>query len=132
MVDIGGFYSPDDEYRHVVVGTDDGNITEFFYHPTKGHGHTLLTNLPQVTRLSAFYAPNNESYNRRVLLSSKAAGLSDLSELRFSPVDGQINNVLLNGQSITDVGGFYSGDDKLSHGALAGASGKIQELFYGP
>jgi hypothetical protein len=132
VADICCFYSPDDKYRHVIVGSSDGNITEFFYHPKKGSGQTVLTNVPNLKRLGGFYAPNHNSYNRRVLVLSQGQKLLDLSEIRYSPADGAITNPLLQGADVADLGGFYSADDKMAHAILALRSSDIEELFYGP
>jgi hypothetical protein len=39
---VDGFFSSDDNYRHAIVATNDGNVREIFYNPQTGLGETVL------------------------------------------------------------------------------------------
>jgi hypothetical protein len=143
IVDICGFYSPDDHYRHVLVGSSDGTITEIYYQPQKGISETVLGKVPNLVKLAGFYTETNDPYSRRALAVSKipqtspdcvaaaSSGDSGLTEIRYSSPNGAVTTSLMQFWGTVDIGGFYSPDDKYSHGIIALASGAIDELFYG-
>ena len=81
IVDIGCFFSDDDNYRHVVVGTGDGNITEIYYHPAYGISQTLIGNVPGLIKISSFYIPTDNFFNRRIQVLDSS---SRLYEFRYS------------------------------------------------
>jgi hypothetical protein len=41
---VGGFYTPDDGFRHVIAGMADGSIHEIFYSPYYGIFDTTVWN----------------------------------------------------------------------------------------
>jgi hypothetical protein len=44
ITSVGGFYTPDDGFRHVIVGMADGSIHEIFYSPYYGIFDTTVWN----------------------------------------------------------------------------------------
>lgn len=129
VVDIGCFYSHDDNYRHVIATTDDGNLREIFFHPQKGIHSTVLTYIPGLTRVTAFYTSDNDFYNRRIQVLTKK---NEIYEVRYHPVNGVITHLLLKetNESIVDIGGFFSPDDNIMHCIALYEHGNIKELFY--
>ena len=44
VVGVGGFYTPDDGYRHAIVGLTDGTVHEVYYSPAVGIFDATLEN----------------------------------------------------------------------------------------
>jgi len=132
IIDIAGFYSPDDQYRHVIVGLEGDVITEIFYNPQTGIGMAPLGDFAGLSRLGAFFDANNNFYNRRVLTLWNAATESFLGEIRYSSPYGLVKNTFMEVDGAIDVGGFYSPDDDFAHGILSFGSFDIKEVFYRP
>jgi hypothetical protein len=130
LTDIGGFYSPDDDLRHAITASLDGTITEIFYSPTKGIHTAVLATIPGVRRISAFYAPKSQLYSRRVLVMYEDGGTRNICELRYSSASRVLRNELGAAPGAADLGGFFSGDDQMSHCVIGFTSGESREFFY--
>ncbi len=124
-----GFFSPDDGYRHAIVATKDGNISEVFFNPHVGQGKEVLRNdgLGGIVDLAAFFT-DDDNY-RHVIVASEGG---KVSEIFFRPDLGQGIALLGNFNGIVAVAGFFSPDDKYRHAIVATADGNIYELFYNP
>jgi hypothetical protein len=129
LVDVGGFFSPDDGYRHAIVGAVGGTITEIFYHPDFGIFQSVIATIPDLGRVSSYYADRDQFFNRRVQALTNAGRVH---EVRFHPDFGVISVVLFNPGSLVDLGGFYSGEDDDRHAIFATVDGGVQELFFAP
>jgi hypothetical protein len=129
LVDVGGFFSPDDGYRHAMVGTADGTITEIFYSPDFGIFQTAIAAIPDLARVSGYYADGDKFFNRRVQALTNGGRIH---EVRYSPAFGVMRAVLFNPGVLVDLGGFYSNDDNYSHSILARFDGGVKELFFVP
>src|SRR5262249_25084453 len=125
----GSFYSPDDHYRHAIVATADGDVTELFYHPSTGTGRALLGNFPGVTHVSAFYADDDPQFRRRVLVADGAGRIHDI---RFGAPGEVAIDLRTVASNVVDVGGFFSSDDNYRHAIVAAGDGSVRELFYKP
>ncbi len=80
IVAVAGFYSEDDTYRHLVVATRDGKVRDYFYHPSRPHGETVLGTYPGVLDIAAFY--NADDHYRVVLVATKDG---TVREVYFQP-----------------------------------------------
>ncbi|KWK76864.1 N,N-dimethylformamidase beta subunit family domain-containing protein [Burkholderia ubonensis] len=129
LVDVGGFFSPDDGYRHAMVGTADGTITEIFYRPNFGIFQTPVATVPDLVRVSGYYADGDSFFNRRVQALTNGGRVH---EVRYSPAFGVMRAVLFNPGALVDLGGFYTNDDNFRHSIFATPRGDVQELFYVP
>jgi hypothetical protein len=129
LVDVGGFFSPDDGYRHAIVGTADGTVTEIFYNPDFGIFQTPVATIPDLARVSGYYADGDQFYNRRVQVLTNGGRVH---EVRYNPAFGIMRVVLYNPGSLVDLGGFHTGDDDYRHSIFATPAGGIQELFFTP
>lgn len=129
IVDVGGFFSPDDNYRHAIIGTADGNVTEIYFNPGVGIFQAVIANVPDLAKVSAYYAANDNFFNRRVQVLSNGGRIH---EVRYEPKSGIMRTVLFNTGGLVDIGGFFSGDDSFRHAILATPRGDVQELFFNP
>jgi hypothetical protein len=121
-------YSDDDQYRHAIVSTLNGDVFEFFYHPTKGTGQTLLSNLTNITDVGCFYS-TDDSY-RHVIVGTQNG---NLTEIFYSPTKGQGQTVIAN---ITNAGRLstYYVENALYNRRVqvATSGGEVQEVRYNP
>jgi hypothetical protein len=129
LVDVGGFFSSDDGYRHAVVGTASGNVTEIYYHPHFGISQAVVASVPNLVRVSGYYADGDRFFNRRVQALTSGGRIH---ELRYHPNFGIMRVVLFNPGKLVDIGSFYTGDDDFRHAIFARPEGLIQELFFKP
>ena len=129
LVDVGGFFSDDDGYRHAIVGVADGTVTEIYYNPDFGIFQVEIANIPDLTRLSGYYAGGDRFFNRRV---QGLTGGGRIHEVRYHPDFGITRAVLFNACPLVDLGGFYTADDDYRHSILATPGGDVQELFFTP
>jgi hypothetical protein len=85
IVGVGGFFSGDDNYRHAIVATSNGNVTEIFYNPYLGQGQVVLANFdPAVSTIAGvagFFSPDD---NFRHVLVATSDG--NIHEILYSPV----------------------------------------------
>jgi hypothetical protein len=125
VVDVGGFYSPDDGYRHAIVATGDGRVSEIYYGQF-GVSQTPIAWIPDLTRLSAYYADGDAFFARRVQVLTSGA---QVHEVRYDPRFGVLRAVLTNPGPLIDLGGFYSADDGFCHAIFAPTHGGIEELY---
>jgi hypothetical protein len=127
IVACDGFFSPDDNYRHAIVGIGDGNVSEIFFNPQTGQGQTVISNLVGLVDVGAFYSADD---NYRHALGATSDG--DLWEVFFSPNTGIGRARLGNIPGIVRVAGFFSPDDNYRHAIVATSDGSVYELFYHP
>ncbi len=127
VADIGCFYSDDDGYRHVIVGTTDGTITEIYYSPKYGTSSTVIGNVPGLLKVTAFYAPGDNFFNRRIQVLDDAGSLY---EFRYGLNEGVIKTLLITQVGNADIGGFFSGDDDDMHCIIAADDGSVNELYF--
>jgi hypothetical protein len=122
-----GFFSSDDNYRHAIVATDDGNLSELFFNPETGQGQTVLANLAGLADVAAFFTPDD---NYRHVIAATNDG--DIWEIFYNPNAGQGQTVLGNFPGVTRVAGYYTDDDQWRHVVIATSDGNVSELFYHP
>jgi hypothetical protein len=127
IIACDAFFSPDDTYRHAIVGTSDGNVSEVFFNPTTGIGQTLLGNFPGITRVAGFFSPD-DNYRHAIVATSDG----NLYELFYHPQFGQGQALLRNYAGLVDIGAFFSPDDNYRHVIVATAEGYVYELFFHP
>lgn len=84
IVGIGGFFSSDDNFRHAIVGTGDGNVTEIFYNPWVGQGQVVLANfdpaISSVVGVAGFFSAD-DNFRHVVVATSDGK----IHEILFSP-----------------------------------------------
>lgn len=122
-----GFFSPDDSYRHAIVGTSAGSITEIFFNSQSGQGQAQLTDLNGLLDLGAFYS-NDDQYRHVIAATSDG----NIREIFYSPKTGQGQAVLANVPNVIRVSGFFSPDDNFRHAIVATADGRVIEIFFNP
>jgi hypothetical protein len=122
-----GFFSPDDNYRHAIVGTRGGEITEIFFNPQTGQGQALLTTRNGLLDLGAFYS-DDDRYRHVIAATSDG----NVWEVFYNPNTGLGQTVLRNIPNVTRVCGFFSPDDNYRHAIAATSDGQVYEIFFNP
>jgi hypothetical protein len=122
-----GFFSSDDQYRHAIIGTSDGSLTEIFFNPQRGQGQTLLTIQNGLVDLGAFYS-NDDQYRHIITATSDG----NIWEIFYNPSTGLGQTILGNFPNTTHVCGFFSTDDNYRHAIVATADGNVTEIFFNP
>jgi hypothetical protein len=102
-------------------------VYEIFFNPTTGKGQVSLGVFPGIEKISAFYVAHDAFFSRRVVVSTSSGRIF---QIKFSPQAGIIRTVLVNLSDVTDIGGFFSDDDRNRHAIIANGDGDIQELFW--
>jgi hypothetical protein len=127
IVACDAFFSPDDNYRHAVVGTEDGSVWEVFFNPTSGIGRTKVADIPGLVDICSFFTPDDKY--RHILVASSDG---TLWEVFFNPATGIGQANLGNYPGITRIAGFFSNDDGFRHVIIATENGDISEVFFNP
>lgn len=122
-----GFYSDDDGYRHAVVGSDNGTVTEIFFNPGTGIGATQIITQNGLLDLGCFYTQDDQY---RHVITALANG--NIHEIFFNPQTGLGNTLLENIPNTIRVCGFYSNDDNFRHAIVATSDGDVFEIYYHP
>lgn len=122
-----GFYSDDDGYRHAIVGSANGIITEIFFNPQTGIGAKQIVTQFGLLDLGCFYTPNDQY---RHVITALANG--NIHEVFFNPQTGLGDALLGNIPKAIAACGFYSADDNFRHAIVATADGDVIEIYYHP
>jgi hypothetical protein len=129
IVDVGSFFSPDDGYRHAIVGTADGTVTEIFFSLDLRVSQSGIAKILDLAKVSAYYAGGDHFFRRRVQVLT---GGGRIHEVRYHPDFGIMHAVLFNPGPLVDLGGFFTDDDNFRHAILVTTGGDVQELFFNP
>jgi hypothetical protein len=127
LICCDGFFSSDDNYRHAIVATHDGNITEIFFNPNTGQGQTIVASFNGIVDIGAFFTPDD---NYRHVIVATDDG--NVSEVFFNPNTGMGQTVLGAFAGVVRVAAYYSSDDNWRHVVIATSDGNVTELFYHP
>ena len=127
MVALDGFYSPDDQDRHAIVATDDGNVTEIYFKPATGINQTVIASLPGIRDVAAFYS-DDDGYRHAIVAQQDGT----LTEVFYHPAHGIGQAVLGTFPGVGAVAAFYSPDDGYRHAIVAQQDGTLTEVFYHP
>ncbi len=135
IVSIAGFFTSDDNFRHVIVGTDDGNVWEVFYNPQQGLGRTVLSNfdpaVSHIVGIGGFFS-NDDNFRHAIVATDDG----NVTEIFFNPQQGQGQTMLTNFDPavsrIIGIAGFFSNDDNFRHVIVGTDDGKVHEIFYHP
>ena len=122
-----GFYSGDDQYRHAIVGTSDGAITEIFFSPQTGIGQVQIARLDGLVDVGAFYS-DDDQYRHVIAVT----GDGNIWEVYYNPDVGVQQTVIGDIPNAIRVCGFFSGDDNYRHAGVMTRDGRIFEIFYHP
>jgi len=127
VVACDGFYTPDDEFRHAIIGTRDGGVTELFYHPDLGEGRVRVADQTGLRDLAGFWS-DDDRY--RHVITAREGG--EVWEIFFHPSSGIGQVKIATVPGAARVAGFYSDDDHYRHAIVATAGGEVIEIFYHP
>jgi len=60
IVSVAGFFTPDDNFRHAIVATQDGKVTEIFFNPQQGRGQAVIGNFNNIVSVGGFYSDDDK------------------------------------------------------------------------
>jgi hypothetical protein len=129
IVGVGGLYSPDDGFRHAIVGTTDGNMHEIYYSPNVGIFHDVLANFGpnRIVAVGAFYSPDDGARHALVATDDVDSGPTPY-DISFDPGFGI--HVLAHISGTVGIAGFYTNDDGYRHAIVGTGDGTVYEVFY--
>jgi hypothetical protein len=127
IIGSDGFYSPDDGYRHAIVGTADGTVSEIFFNPNTGQGQTALAQQDGLLDVGAFYTDDDQV---RHVITATSDG--NIWEIYYSPAWGLGQALLGNIPGAARVSGFYTPDDGYRHAIVGTTDGAVYEIYYNP
>lgn len=133
VVDVAAFYSHDTGIQRAIVATANGNIVELEWRstattqPGNVFSEKLLTNIPGVTRVSGFFAKDDNFNIVHVVTRS-----GDVHEIFYKDPARIGRSVIATFTDIVDIASFYTDDDQFRHAIVATRSGAINEVFYHP
>jgi hypothetical protein len=127
VIACDGFFSGDDSYRHAIVGTGDGGITEIFFNPQTGLGQTVLVQQQGLLDVGSFYSDDDQY---RHVITVRDDG--NIWEVFYSPKTGLGQALLDNVPNAVRVAGFFSGDDNRRHAIVATRTGDVFEIYFHP
>jgi hypothetical protein len=122
-----GFFSPDDDCRHAIVGTADGTVTEIFFNPNTGQGQTPLVTQSGLLDVGSFYT--DDDHYRHVITATSDG---NIWEIFYNPATGLGQALLGNIPNASRVSGFYTPDDNDRHAIVATTDGSVYEIYYNP
>jgi hypothetical protein len=121
-----GFYTDDDDYRHVIVGASDGQIVEVYFGLARAPVVAPLAKTPGLIDLGAFYT-SDDGYRHVVTLN----GTGDLEEIYYSPKTGISRTKVTTVSGATAVCGFFSPDDGDRHAVVLTVAGQLIDVSFG-
>jgi hypothetical protein len=121
---IGGFYSSDDDDRHIIVGSGNGDVAEIFYETPNSSGSSVLTNLAGTVSVAGFFSSDDNT--RHALIGTNDGNVTEF----FYNSQGHGQSVLTNLDGIIGVAGFFSSDDNTRHALIGTNDGNVTEFFY--
>jgi hypothetical protein len=127
IVACDGFFTPDDQFRHCIVGTADGNVTEIFFNPQKGQGQVVVATIPNLLDVAGFWT-EDDKYRHVIAADQDGA----IWEVYFHPSTGIAKTKIADLPGAAFVASFYSDDDNDRHAIVATAAGDVTEIFYHP
>jgi len=127
VIACDGFFSADDNFRHAIVATTDGGITELFFSPKTGTGQTVLATQTDLLDVGSFYTDDDQY---RHVITATADG--NIWEIFYSPQTALGQAQLSNVPNAVRVAGFFSGDDNYRHAIVATREGAVLEIFFNP
>ena len=127
IVSVGGFFSPDDNYRHAIVATKDGKVTEVFFNPQRGQGQAVLGTFPGIVGVGGFFSADDDCRHAMV-----AGADGKLIDLYFNPLQDVRQLVVATVPDVVAVAGFHSVDDGFRHAIVGTKDGNVSEVFFNP
>ena len=127
VIACDGFFTPDDDFRHAIVGTRDGGVTELFFHPDKGEGRARIADQRGLLDVAGFWS-DDDGYRHAITATDDG----NIWEIFFNPSTGIGRALLGNIPGALRVAGFYSSDDQYRHAIVATDVGEVFELYFQP
>jgi hypothetical protein len=119
LATIAGFFTPDDNYHHAVVGTDDGKLHELWFKPSELPPHTKV--LPDTISgydpskfdpfkgMASFYSTCDNL--RHVVVVENNGHPVDITWKGGNPTNGRSITIPPNDSQIASISGFLSYDE---------------------
>lgn len=126
-VDAGAFLGLN-EVAYALVATAGGEIVELAWHDRSAVRQTLLTTIPDATRISGFY---DKAADKNIAIVATRGG--DVFEITSKDSVVTASRVIRHyADEIIDVGSFYSEDDRQRHAVIGLRGGEIHDFYYDP
>lgn len=125
IFNIAAFYTPDDRRRHVILATDDGQVTEYAYGAGLQPKLTVLGEYGPLIDVAGFFTPDD---GLRHAVLARADGR--LTELYYRQPNAISVAELTNLPGVTAIAGFYTPDDRRRHVIAARSEGQVTEVFF--
>jgi len=133
LVCCDGFFSSNNNFRHAVVGTGEGQIIEFPYSPSVGQTQGITTYLNPFHRgpgigvidLGAFMSEDDQLWH--VVAIDFQRYVWDISwDANNQPQARMLANIA----DALCIAGFYTADDKRRHAIVGTKNGDVIEIYY--
>jgi hypothetical protein len=125
LISCDGFFSADDNFRHAVVATGDGNINEFPYSPVVGQPQGMSTFLNGVIDIGGFTS-DDDRFRHIVALDFQ----NNVWDIAWGNNNQPIARILVNIPNAIRVAGFYTADDQFRHAIVGTSDGNVIEVYY--
>lgn len=132
---IAGFFTPDDNYHHVVATTSDGKLQELYYKPGESpHKTDLPYNISGFhleKGMASFYSPCDDL--RHVVLIDRNGHPVDITWKPNSPTNGKTITIPPTDSQIASISGFLSKDENPNTRHIIVAqndTGQIYDIAY--
>lgn len=120
-----GFFSGDDNFRHAVVGTGNGNITEIPFSPVSGQPQGITAFLNGLLDLGAFTSDDDQF--RHIVAVDFDGNVWDIAWNGNTP---PLRQILARIPNAVRVSGFYTADNQRRHAIVATTDGNVFAVYY--
>jgi hypothetical protein len=126
---VSGYFTPNDQYQHVISTTSDGAVDEVYFNPTKGIVSDHIGCFGDIIASAAFYTPDDDF--QHVIVATRDG---NIREIFFNPGVGihVSEPPLVNIPDVVAVAAFVTPDDHYRIVIIATRDGQIREIFYHP
>jgi len=125
LICCDGFFSGDDNFRHAVVGTGDGNITEIPFSPVGGQPQGITAFLNGLLDLGGFTS-DDDQFGHIVAVDFDG----NVWDIAWNANSQPLRQILAKIPNAFRVAGFYADDNQLRHAIVATSDGNVFVISY--
>ena len=136
VVGVAGFFSSNDNFKHAIVATRDGNVTEIFWNSQTKSQSNIGSGFQDIVGVAGYYSGNNVSFQvgfQHVILATNDGTLQRIFWNHQDPSGPRIYKKKIrarNFSNIVEVSGFYCDNDGFQHAIVGTTDGNVHELFF--
>jgi len=112
LVTIAGFFTPDDNYHHAIVGTNDGKPHELYYNlgesPNRNDMRYQISSFDPKKGMASFYSPVDNL--RHVVIVDRMGNPVDITWNAHHPPNGIGITIPPTDSQVASISGFLSDD----------------------